>query len=262
MSIKVDPDWWKTLFDEVYLLTDARSVCDGDLTRRETDVICDLIPVETHHRILDLCGGQGRHSMELSSRGFSSCTVLDYSQYLIDVGMEMAGQSGYEVEFLQGDARETGLPESSYDHVLILGNSIGYLPGPDDDSRILIEAFRVLKPGSWILVDVADGEQVRDSLSPNAWHEIDEDIVVCRTRQIEDGSVLAREVVVSKEQGLIRDQSYSIRYFEAESLRDMMIEAGFETVTVHKDFRPHDREGDYGFMNRRMVVTAKKAENE
>jgi hypothetical protein len=26
MSIKVDPDWWKTLFDEVYLLTDARSV--------------------------------------------------------------------------------------------------------------------------------------------------------------------------------------------------------------------------------------------
>lgn len=260
MSIKVDPDWWKTLFDEVYLLTDARSVCDEDLTRREIDVICDLIPVEMHHRILDLCGGQGRHSMELSSRGFPNCTVLDYSQCLIDVGVEMAGRSGYEVEFLQGDARETGLPESSYDHVLILGNSIGYLPGPDDDSRILMEAFRVLKPGSWILVDVADGEQIRDSLCPNAWHEIDEDIVVCRTRQIEDGSVLAREVVVSKEQGLIRDQSYSIRYFEAESLRDMMIGAGFETVTVHRDFKPHDREGDYGFMNRRIIATAKKAE--
>ncbi len=260
MSIKVDPDWWKTLFDEVYLITDARSVCDGELTRRETDVICDLIPLEMHHRILDLCGGQGRHSMELSSRGFSSCTVLDYSQYLIDVGMEIASRSGYEVEFLQGDARKTGLPESSYDHVLILGNSIGYLPSPDDDSRMLMEAFRVLKPGSWILLDVADCEQVRDSLSTNAWHEIDEDIVVCRTRQIEDGSVLVREVVVSKKKGLIRDQSYSIRYFEAENLRDMMTGAGFETVTVHRNFKPHDGEGDYGFMNRRMIVTARKAE--
>ncbi len=93
-----------------------------------------------------------------------------------------------------------------------------------------------------------------------AWHEIDEDIVVCRTRQIEDGSVLVREVVVSKKKGLIRDQSYSIRYFEAENLRDMMTGAGFETVTVHRNFKPHDGEGDYGFMNRRMIVTARKAE--
>ncbi|MFV1957710.1 MAG: class I SAM-dependent methyltransferase [bacterium] len=262
MSIKVDPDWWKTLFDEIYLLTDARSVCNGELTRRETDVICDLVPMEMHHRILDLCGGQGRHSMELSSRGFSGCTVLDYSQYLIDVGMETASQSGYEIEFLQGDARETGLPGDIFDHVLILGNSIGYLPDPDDDSRILMEACRVLKPGSWILVDVADGEQLRDNLSPNAWHEIDEDIVVCRIRQIEGGSVRAREIVVSKEQGLIRDQSYSIRYFEAETIKDMMTGAGFETVTVHRDFKPHDSEGDFGFMNRRMIVTAKKPEDE
>ena len=32
MTIEVDPDWWKTLFDEVYLLTDARSVDDARVT--------------------------------------------------------------------------------------------------------------------------------------------------------------------------------------------------------------------------------------
>ena len=42
MTIIVDPDWWKTLFDDVYLLTDARSVCDLALTRREVDLIMDL----------------------------------------------------------------------------------------------------------------------------------------------------------------------------------------------------------------------------
>ena len=31
MTIDVDPDWWKTLFDEVYLLTDARSVDNRSL---------------------------------------------------------------------------------------------------------------------------------------------------------------------------------------------------------------------------------------
>ena len=43
MTIRVDPEWWKTLFDEVYLLTDARSVCDDKLTSREVDVICELL---------------------------------------------------------------------------------------------------------------------------------------------------------------------------------------------------------------------------
>ena len=26
MSFDVNPDWWKSLFDDVYMLTDARSV--------------------------------------------------------------------------------------------------------------------------------------------------------------------------------------------------------------------------------------------
>ena len=46
MAIEVDPDWWKTLFDDVYLLTDARSVGDESLTRLEVDVVCELLPMD------------------------------------------------------------------------------------------------------------------------------------------------------------------------------------------------------------------------
>ena len=85
MAIVVDPDWWKTLFDEVYLITDARSVCDDGLTNREVDVICELLPLDFDHKILDFCGGHGRHTLELYKRGFTNCTLLDYSKKLIDV---------------------------------------------------------------------------------------------------------------------------------------------------------------------------------
>jgi hypothetical protein len=44
MNFDVNPEWWKELFDEVYLITDARSVCDADVTRREIDLIRELIP--------------------------------------------------------------------------------------------------------------------------------------------------------------------------------------------------------------------------
>lgn len=258
MAITVDPDWWKSLFDEVYLLTDARSVCDDEITRREVDLLCDIVPLKGGERILDLCGGQGRHSLELSRRGFGGCTVLDYSEALIEHGRSAAAQEGRNVEFVRADACETGLTKGSFDHVLILGNSLGYLPGEDADLGIVREAHRLLKEGGRLLVDVTDGAAVRERFSPNAWHEVQDDVVVCRQREIDDNLVRAREMVISKEQGLIRDRTYAMRVYEPESLSNLVEEAGFRGTSLHRDFSVRRDGADCGFMNHRIMITARK----
>jgi len=257
MTIRVDPDWWKTLFDDLYLKTDARSVCDREISRREVDLICRLVSPEPGHRILDMCGGQGRHSMELWERGYRNCTVLDYSHHLVDLGRRTADARNCRVRFLQGDARDTGLPPTSFDHVLILGNSLGYLPGEDDDGRILKEAFRLLKPGSVILIDLTDGEKVLKELNPNTWHEVDDDLVVCRQRERNGSRVKAREMVFSRQKGLLRDRTYAIRIYRPEDIADLVAKTGFVDIALHRDFCPHEKEGDYGFMNKRVFVTAR-----
>jgi len=43
---RVDPNWWKTLFDETYLITDGRTVCDDGLTCREVDFLERLLELE------------------------------------------------------------------------------------------------------------------------------------------------------------------------------------------------------------------------
>ena len=151
MSITVDPNWWKTLFDEVYLITDARSVCNEDITRLEVDVICELLPIRRNSKILDLCGGHGRHSLELCARGFTCCTLLDYSQVLIDCAKALAAECNLSIEAVQCDARSTGFPDESFNHVLIMGNSLGYIKSPAD-SQIISEAFRL--PGSYPYLSV------------------------------------------------------------------------------------------------------------
>ena len=150
--MKPDPDWWKTIFDDVYLLTDARSVCDQDITRREVDLICELLPIRPEHRILDLCGGHGRHSLELCARGMNQCTLLDYSQHLVDHARTTAAAFDYPMDFVQADARSTGLPAESFDHVFIMVNSLGYIQEPGADHKILTEANRLLRPGGWLLI--------------------------------------------------------------------------------------------------------------
>jgi D-alanine-D-alanine ligase len=260
MPIKVDPDWWKTMFDDIYLLTDARSVGDDTLTRLEIDVVCELLPVENDHRILDLCGGHGRHSFELCRRGFEFCTLLDYSRTLTDMAREKSIARGYPIEVICSDARETDLPSDYFNHVLIMGNSLGYVPEPDADRKIISEAYRLLIPGGWLLVDVVDGTAARKSFNPNAWHEIGNDIVVCRQRELKQDSIIAREIVLSKQEGLVRDRTYGIRLYDPQRLENLLEAVGFNQLQIHTDFSPHRFEGDYGFMNRRMLGVGRKPE--
>lgn len=257
MSITVDPDWWKTLFDEVYLVTDARSVCNEDITRLEVDVICELLPIRRQSKILDLCGGHGRHSLELCARGFSCCTLLDYSQVLIDYAKARAAECNLSIEAVQSDARRTGFPDESFDHVLIMGSSLGYIKGPAD-SQIMSEAFRLLRPGGWFLVDVADRNAIKRDFNPEAWHEINDHTVVCRKRELKGDTIHAREMVLNKQKGLIRDQTYTIRLYGSQTLASLLEEAGFQQVTVRTGFSPHKSKGDYGFMNNRMLATGRK----
>lgn len=258
MKIDVDPDWWKSLFDEVYLITDARSVNDDRVTRQEIDIFTNLIPMHPRERILDMCGGHGRHSMELYSRGFRDCTVLDYSQQLLDIGANSAAEKGYAIRFIQGDARHTSLDSGTFDHVLILGNSLGYISDPDADLFILKESGRLLRPRGWLLVDVSDGESVQIIISPQAWHQIGDDIVVCRQREVEDNIIRAREMVLSKARGLIRDKTYSIRLYSEERLVALVQSAGFGDVQIHHNVSVMNRTEDVGCMNHRLVISARR----
>jgi hypothetical protein len=63
---------------------------------------------------------------------------------------------------------------------------------------------------------------------------------------------------VNKSRGVIRDQTYSIRLYDAGSMSLLMEDAGFSRVNVHADFSPHDIDNDYGFMNNRLIICGQK----
>jgi len=255
MGITVNPDWWKSIFDEVYLLTDARSVCDEALTRREVDVICKMLQMHMNHKILDLCCGHGRHSFELCRRGFKSCTLLDYSSTMIYFARKKAIEYGYLVDFIQGDARKTDQSSSSWEILWVISkNKMQTL-------KIIAEAFRLLRLGGWLLVDVTNGLAIKNSFRPNAWHEIGDDTVVCRQRELRGDFLCAREMVLSRQKGLIRDRTYAVCLYDSQTLADLFNHVGFNQVKVHTNFSPHQSDGDYGFMNNRMIATGQKQLN-
>ncbi len=259
--IQVDPNWWKTLFDEVYLLTDAPIVCNPALTRREVDVVENVLRLRRSQRILDLCGGQGRHALELARRGYRHLTVLDYSPFLVRHGHQNATTAGLPVNFCRGDARRLPLPSASLDVVLLMTNSFGYFIDAMDDQHVLSEVARVLRPGGQFLLDLTDAQFLRSHFLRESWHEATDDVVVCWKRELVDDVVRVRELVVSKTQGLLRDRTYAERLYPPERLRTILHKSGLRQMQHHPEaFVFTATNGtDYGIATHRMVVTAIRA---
>jgi D-alanine-D-alanine ligase len=115
-----------------------------------------------------------------------------------------------------------------------------------------------LRAGGCLLEDVADGSIVKNSFCPNAWHEIGEEIVVCRQREPRGSIINARDLVIDKQRGLIRDRTYAIRLYDSESLDMLFQQAGFRNIKVNTNFSLHPSDGDYGFMNNRMIGVGQK----
>ena len=119
-------DWWRTLFNSFYLKTDGDVVENPENTNQEIDQIITMAALEPNDHILDLCCGQGRHSIELARRGFSHVNGVDRSRYLIRLARKRAKKEGLSVTFHEGDARKYRSKGQLFHCVLILGNSFGY----------------------------------------------------------------------------------------------------------------------------------------
>lgn len=255
----VHPDWWRGIFNSLYLKTDADVVEDQSITREETAMFADLLKLSPDDRILDLCCGQGRHSMELARRGLKNVEGIDRSHYLIQRAKQTAQQQGLSVRFREGDARKLPYLPDTFDTILILGNSFGYFETVQDDLRVLKEVFRVLKPWGKLLVDVSDGEYLKERFQPRSWEWIDKKHFVCRERSLSiDGHrLISREVITHVEKGVIADQFYAERLYSRASMAELMKAAGFSEFNVHGEIQPKSlRNQDLGMMEQRIIGTA------
>ncbi len=253
----VKSDWWRRIFNHLYLKTDGDVVDDQRITGREIDRVARVLRLGPDEKILDLCCGQGRHTLELARRGYNA-EGLDQSHYLIQRARSTAKREGLQVRFREGDARRLPYRTDSYDVVLVLGNSFGYFDSVEEDLRILTELRRILKPWGQVLLDVADGEYLKEHFQPRSWEWIDRTMFVCRERSLSlDGQrLISREVITDVDKGVVADQFYAERLYTRDALRQLLERAGFSRIAFHEIATESQRNQDLGMMERRHIVTA------
>ena len=257
-------EWWRTLFTSLYLKTDGDIVENAANTAADIDVLLAATGLQQGHRFLDLCCGQGRHTLELARRGFGQLTGIDRSRPLLQLARRRARAAGLSVNFREGDARSVPVAGEPFRCVALLGNSFGYFEHQADDLAVLAAARAALSPGGTLFLDLADGEWMRKNFAGRSWEWIDRRMFVCRERALSaDGTrLVCREVITDAEKGVIADQFYAERLYSGAQLHSLLRTAGFTDLRTHGAARSgSDRNQDLGMMAHRFFVTARSPES-
>jgi D-alanine-D-alanine ligase len=255
----VQADWWRHVFNANYIRTDGDVVEDIEITRNEIQIFTEALGLTQDMHILDLCCGQGRHSLQLARNGFLNIYGIDRSNYLINRARKTNRQEGLNVQFKEGDARKLRFKNDFFDAIILAGNSFGYFESAQDDAKVLEEIKRVLKPKGKVLIDVTDGEYMRKHFEPRSWEWIDKNYFVCRERSLSKNSeqLISREVITHITKGVIADQFYAERLYSPEIISTIFSAVGFTSVQQHSTLTSASkRNQDLGMMARRIIMTA------
>ncbi len=203
-------------------------------------------------RVLDLCCGPGRHSLELARRGFQ-VTGVDASDYLIARARQASEAEALPVEWVVDDMRRYRR-DGAHDLALNLFTSFGYFEDPHDDLRVLRNVYRSLTPGGTLVLELASKEWIAGSYHATTSEELEDGTVWFKRHElIDDWSRIRVEwTLVHGERA--RSYRFEHRLFSGTELKGLLRAAGFRDVRLHGDY-----EGTpFGLEARRLVAIARR----
>ena len=94
-------------------------------------------------RILELACGTGTHSLLLEKYGYD-IIASDYSPDMLSRAKEKARLANSRIDFRQQDMRLLDIPERSFDAIICLFDSIGYVASNEDITQVLDHVWSYL----------------------------------------------------------------------------------------------------------------------
>jgi 2-polyprenyl-3-methyl-5-hydroxy-6-metoxy-1,4-benzoquinol methylase len=147
MKLWYEQDSYWTTFESI--LFNRKRIAD---TPAQVDHIIKLLQIEDGAKILDLCCGIGRHSLEFARRGFQ-VTGVDRTQSYLDKARQQAKTENLNIEFIKEDMRKF-CRDDTFDVVINMFTSFGYFEDSEDDRQVVENIFRSLKSGGKFLIEI------------------------------------------------------------------------------------------------------------
>jgi cyclopropane fatty-acyl-phospholipid synthase-like methyltransferase len=248
----VSSDWYRIFFERDYLRV-YKDVFPIERAEQEVEGILEILKLEQGASILDLCCGQGRHSLELAKRGFRM-TGLDLSELHIQQARQTSETQELDIKWLRRDMRD--IPDeltASFDAVINMFSAFGYLESQEEDIKVLKAVRRSLKPDGQFLMEIMNREFVIRNYQPKDWHYTSDGLLILEERRFDllTGQNHVQVHIIEKN-GKKTVQGHAMTLYSLSEMKTLYASAGLEMRDVFGalDKRP------YEFDCNKMVILA------
>jgi 2-polyprenyl-3-methyl-5-hydroxy-6-metoxy-1,4-benzoquinol methylase len=163
-------NWYEKLFENYANQYDKESFVIGTLG--ECDFIEDEIGFKKASKILDIACGTGRHSIELTKRGYN-VTGVDLSESQLKRAKEKAQEQKLSIDFQKRDARNLPFSCEFNLAIMICEGAFPLMETDEMNFQILKSASNALKSNGKLIFTTLNGlfplfHSVKDFLSSNS----------------------------------------------------------------------------------------------
>jgi len=246
------PLWYQSYFDKDYLESHSQYFTQ-EREVKDTDQIISILKLDPGSKILDLCCGQGRHSIELARRGYQ-VTGVDLSRFLLGLAEKRAQKEGVNVRFLRCDMREIPF-QAEFDAVINIFTSFGLLENETEDQKAVKAVSRALRQGGSFLIDLVNRDWLLANYTAKSWQYEKNGVLRLVERRFDPPT--SRNLVHIQRissRGKTKEKFESVRLYSVHELALMLRSEGLETKSTYGSFDGQE----FKIHSARIVAVARK----
>lgn len=225
-------NWYEKWFGKDYMLVYPHRNIAEAIT--QIDFLLKNVPISKNAKILDLCCGCGRHSIELKKLGYDVVSA-DLSSDLLNIAKESAYDNNIDLKIVRCDMRE--IPFSNqFDLVIQFFTSFGYFESDEDNQKVLNSISKALKSNGKFLIDYMNPDYVVDNLINKDEKDISEGIHITQERWIDEQRCRINKKITLIKDGKEKNYEESVRLYSHEEMKYMLNKAGLQLSETYGDF--------------------------
>ena len=191
-------------------------------------------------RTLDVAGGFGRIGSELVRQGLVDSLVdFDLNRQFLQI----ARRKNRAIIAVQGDMRDLGFRDRSFDLVLIMFTSFGYFEKQTDDFRVIKEIYRILDRNGILLLDLPNYARISDDFSAEREISLKSGDIIKYRKRIEGECLIEERSRIKRNGEKEKLSPIKLRLYLSENIAKLCQKAGFKEVRASdqklREFCPH-----------------------
>ena len=245
--------WYVDFFRDDYLKI-YDHLFTAERAEKEVAFAEQALELKPGAQILDLCCGQGRHSVPFARRGFE-VTALDLNPAYLDRVQESARTSNVSLRTIEADMCQIPF-QDQFDAIVNMYSSFGYLESEAKDLDVLKSAAKAARPRGRLLLDMLNREWAVANYIQNDWHSGSDGTLYVERRDLDlaTSRMHVRFTIIGPHGDRRESIGHHIRLYTLTETTRLLEQAGFKVTGVFGGF---DAE-PYTIGTRRMIVLAQK----